>query len=71
MQRVADWRDVLRRHTDQARLVVSQLTGGRLTTLKRGGKPFWLIELEAPGLLGGLVYQCGSSPTGFEPVFQP
>ena len=63
-RRVADWRDVLRHHSEQARFVVAQLTGGRLTTLKKGGKPFWLIELEAPGLLGELAYQCGTSPEG-------
>jgi hypothetical protein len=55
-QRVNDWRDVLQRQTEQSRIVVQQLTGGKLTTLKKGGNPFWLIELEAVGLLGGLPY---------------
>jgi hypothetical protein len=70
-QRVADWRDVLLRHQEQSRLVVEQLTGGKLTMLKKGTRPFWLIELEAVALLAGLPHLCGSSPTGFEPVFQP
>jgi hypothetical protein len=56
---------MLPRHTDQARLVVQQLTGGRLTTPTKGSKPVWLIELEAPALLAGLPYQCGTSPEGF------
>jgi hypothetical protein len=70
-QRVADWREVLHQHTEQSRLVVHRLTGGRLTTLKKGAKPFWLIELEAPALLAGLPYQCGTSPAGFAGGWSP
>jgi hypothetical protein len=33
--------------------VVQQLTGGKLTTLKKGGNPFRLIELEAVGCSAG------------------
>jgi hypothetical protein len=34
--------------------------------LKKGRKPFWLIELEAVALLGNLAHLCGSSPRGAE-----
>jgi site-specific DNA recombinase len=63
-RRVDDWRQILRHHNDQARLVVEQLTGGRLTMLWQDGKPLWLIELESSGLLDGSVHWSGTSPNG-------
>jgi hypothetical protein len=63
-RRVEEWREILRDHTSQARRVIEQLTGGRLTMLWKDSKPFWLIELESPGLLDGAVHWSGTSPTG-------
>jgi hypothetical protein len=63
-RRVTEWRQILARHTPQARMVVKQLTGGALTMLRNNGKPLWLVELDAPALCEGLEYKCMASPTG-------
>jgi site-specific DNA recombinase len=71
MQRVEDWRQILRdpaRHARQGRMVLQQLVGE--IEVEGTPKPHWLASPRPAGLLSGMVH-CLASPTGFEPVFWP
>jgi site-specific DNA recombinase len=73
-ERLTDWRSLLRDETPKARVLVKQLLVGRIDMEPGEGLYRFRGKGTLEPLLSGivpLVPQCGSSPTGFEPVFWP
>jgi hypothetical protein len=83
-QTIDGWREVLRLHAPQAKLLVRQLLNGGVRIdpddveginakneayVATKGVAVWGAELDLEAALG--QYKCLASPTGFEPVFQP
>jgi hypothetical protein len=73
-RRLTEWRQLLRRQTPLARQVLSRLLDGRIvwTPRKDDGLYTFAGRVKFDGLLSGIVFtRRDTSPTGFEPVFQP
>ena len=76
--KATEWRSVLKRHTPQARQILSKMLRDKLVFRpeQRGTRRGWRFTGEATicELLTGLIpefSQAVASPTGFEPVFWP
>ena len=66
---MAEWRDVLRQHPREARMVLQQLIKP-IELHSEADRPAWLAKIRPEGLLAGMVHGM-ASPPGFEPGFQP
>jgi site-specific DNA recombinase len=76
LERLSDWKGLLRRHTSEARQILRRLLVGRLAFRPRTGEGARYYEFRGEGSLSGILTGIVATeglvaPTGFEPVFQP
>jgi hypothetical protein len=69
---LAQWTELLHRHTQQARQMLRKLIDGRIVVHPRDGQAELEFRCSRGRLIAGLVVpKAMVAPTGFEPVFQP
>jgi hypothetical protein len=75
LDRLSDWKGLLRRQTSEARQILRRLLVGRLTFRPRTGEGVRYYEFRGEGSLSGILTGIVRTeelvaPTGFEPVFE-